>query len=276
MHPVQPAVHAEPGLVEPGHLGRGDVVPHPLQEAAESPGGAGGDAGHRSGRQRDAEQLGQRLRGALLGQELPGVQVDDDRGDPRPVLHRGFRARRRCALGAVPAGAFPLDQLMVGHRDRDFRQVEDLAALHPGDRPRRQPGPAPAAAARLMAQLPVRPGRLRQRGALVPVLPARLAARLPPQRTPPGRRLVQPLAGRRPGGVPRRLRQPRLKLSDPLPRRRQLRPRLLQLGADPGQGSLRRGQLAAQRRHKTREHVIPGRDLLSRRTGAVRPSVAGA
>jgi hypothetical protein len=165
---------------------------------------------------------------------------------------------------------------MLGHRDRDFGQVEDLAALDPGDRPARQPSSAPAAAARLMAQLPVRLGRLRQRRALVPVLPARLAAGLPAQRTPPGRRFAQPFAGRRPGGVPRRLRQPRLKLSDALPRRRQLRPRLLQLGANPGQGSLRPGQMAAQRCHKTRKHVMPRRDLISRRTGAVRPSVAGA
>ncbi len=47
VHPVQPAVDAEPGLVEPGHLAGGDGLPHPLQEAAEPPGGAGGDARHR-------------------------------------------------------------------------------------------------------------------------------------------------------------------------------------------------------------------------------------
>ena len=219
VHPVQPAVHPEPGLVEPGHLAGGDLLAGVLQEPAQPPGGAGGEPADRPGRQRDAEQLGQRLRGALLGQELPDVQVDDDRGDPRPVLHRRLRARRGRALGAVPAAAFPLDQLMLGHLDRDRRQVEDLAALHPGDRPARQPGPAPAAAARLMPHLPVRPGHLRQRRALMPVLPAGLAAALLPQRPRPRRRLGQPLTGRRPGGIPRRLPQPRLKLSDPLPGR---------------------------------------------------------
>ncbi len=146
------------------------------RKSIEPPGSAGGDPGDRAGRQRDAEQLSQRLRGALLGQELPGVQVDDDRGDPRPVLHRPLCALRCRGLGAVPATAFPLDHLMLGHRDRHFRQVEDLAALHSGDRPARQARPAPAAAAGLMEQLPVRPGHLRQRAALMPVLPARLAA----------------------------------------------------------------------------------------------------
>ena len=192
MHPVQPAVHAEPGLVEPGHLAGGDLLAGVLQEPAQPPGGAGGDARHRPGRQRDAEQLGQRLRGALFGQELPGVQVDDDRGDPRPVLHRPLRALRGRGLGAVPAAAFPLDQLMLGHRDRGFGQVEDLAALHPGDRPARQARPAAAAAARLMAHLPVRPGHLRQRRARMPVLPARLAAGPLPQRPRRGGGLPSP------------------------------------------------------------------------------------
>ena len=148
--------------------------------------------GDRPGRQRDAEQLGQRLRGALLGQELPDVQVHDDRGDPRPVLHRRLRALRGGALGPVPAAAFPLDQLMLGHLTVTSRQVEDLAALHPGDRPSRQARPAPAAAGRLMAHLPVRPGHLRQRRALMPVLPARLAAALLPQRPRLGGGLPSP------------------------------------------------------------------------------------
>jgi hypothetical protein len=46
----------------------------------------------------------------------------------------------------VPAAAFPLDQLMLGHHDRHQRHIEDLAAPHPGDRPLPQPGTAPAAA----------------------------------------------------------------------------------------------------------------------------------
>ncbi|MGH3214755.1 MAG: hypothetical protein ACRDN1_02335 [Trebonia sp.] len=70
---------------------------------------------------------------------------------------------------------------MPGHRDRHFGQVEDLAALHPGDRPPGQASPALAAAARLVAHLPARSGYLRQRAALMSVLPAGLAAAFLPQ-----------------------------------------------------------------------------------------------
>ena len=42
VHPVQPARHAEPGLVEPGNRAGGDVLPHPLHEAIQAPGGPGG------------------------------------------------------------------------------------------------------------------------------------------------------------------------------------------------------------------------------------------
>jgi len=82
----------------------------------------------------------------------------------------------------VPAAALALDQLMLGYLDRDWRQVKDLAALHASDRPARQARPAPAAARRLMPFLPVRLRDLRQRLARMPVLPARLAPGLLPQR----------------------------------------------------------------------------------------------
>jgi hypothetical protein len=83
----------------------------------------------------------------------------------------------------------------------------------------------------------------------MPVLPAGLAAGCLPQRPRPRRRYVQPLAGRRPGGIPRRLPQPRLKLSDPLPGLRQL----LQ---HPRQRSLRLRQLPVSRVTAS-EHPVP-------------------
>jgi hypothetical protein len=44
-------------------------------------------------------------------------------------------------LGAVPAAALALDQLMPGHLAPHRLQAGDLAALYPGDRPARQPAP---------------------------------------------------------------------------------------------------------------------------------------
>jgi hypothetical protein len=111
-----------------------------------------------------------------------------------PYLHWRLRPGRRRALGALPAAAFPLDQLVLGHLGPHRLHVEQLAAFHRGDRPARQPGAAPAAAARLTADRPVRAGHLRQRRPLVPGLPARLAAAPLAQRPRPGRRLGQPLA----------------------------------------------------------------------------------
>src|SRR2546430_1124143 len=52
------------------------------------PPAARGGSGHGALRDRGAEQLGQGSRRAFLRQELSHVEIDDDRGDPRPVLHR--------------------------------------------------------------------------------------------------------------------------------------------------------------------------------------------
>jgi hypothetical protein len=68
---VQPAGHAQAGLVEPGHFGVDDVVFDLLEELAQP---VGGSFGHgRQGGLRDwgAKQCGQRLCGAFFGQELP-------------------------------------------------------------------------------------------------------------------------------------------------------------------------------------------------------------
>jgi hypothetical protein len=66
MHPGQPALDPEPGLIEPRYRAGGDLIASLFQEPLQAPGSAGGECGDRSGGDRDAEQLSQRLRGALL------------------------------------------------------------------------------------------------------------------------------------------------------------------------------------------------------------------
>jgi hypothetical protein len=188
-------------------------------------------------------------------------------GPPRRQADRGgpTRAGRRApgrptsaasSTSTRPTAAADQRQLDQGHADRGGRlderhlhqrQVEDLAALHPGHRPPGQASPAPAAAARLMAHVPVRPGHLRQHAALMPVLPAGLTAAFLPQRP-----------------RPRRLPQPRLKRSDPLPGLRQLAQCL-------HQRSLRPGQLPTQRGHQRGHHLISGTSIIPRHTRTLLP-----
>src|SRR6266568_3421474 len=47
VHPVQPALDPESGLVESGDGAVGDLLPGPLQEATQAGGGTGGDPGDR-------------------------------------------------------------------------------------------------------------------------------------------------------------------------------------------------------------------------------------
>ena len=77
VHPVQPARYPQASLVESGHLRSGDAVCDLLQEPLQPVGGTLGHGGHGALRDRGGEQLGQRLGGALLGQEHP------------PQTHRG-------------------------------------------------------------------------------------------------------------------------------------------------------------------------------------------
>jgi hypothetical protein len=69
MQPAQPAGDPKPGLVEVRNLGRGDLAANQLQETVQATGGAGGHRGDRAAGDRRAEQLGQRLRGPVLGQK---------------------------------------------------------------------------------------------------------------------------------------------------------------------------------------------------------------
>ena len=78
-----------------------------------------------------AEQFGQRRRGALLGQELPDIQVEHDRGDPRPVLHRRPHPVRRRGAGGGPTPTVAGDELVLDDPHPKRWQVEHLTAFHP-------------------------------------------------------------------------------------------------------------------------------------------------
>ena len=74
VHPPQSALDPEPGLIEMRKLRRRDRVADLLGELAQTISGPGGHPRDRPTRDRRSEQLGQRLGGALLGQELADVQ----------------------------------------------------------------------------------------------------------------------------------------------------------------------------------------------------------
>ena len=207
VHPGQLAGHAQPGLVEPGHLGGGDPLANLVEEPVEPVGGPLGHRGHGGVGERGAEQLGQRFGGALLRQELPDIEVEHDRGDPRPVLHRRAHALGCGAAGGGPARTAAGDELMFDHAHRHRWQVEHLAAFHPHFECVRQAGTAPATPARFMPIAFVRVRDQRQRRPGMAGLPTRLAATAAAQRL--RRRLgewrVRRRRARRVGRVPGQL-----------------------------------------------------------------------
>jgi hypothetical protein len=222
VHPGQLAGHAQAGLVEPGHLGVGDPLFDLGEEPVEPVGAAPGHGRHRGLADRGAEQLGQRLGGALLGQELPHVEVEHDRGDPRPVLHRRRHTLRRGGAGGGPAGAAADDELVLddvhGHR----RQIEHLPTLHPHLGRAGQARPTAGARVGLVPAPLVRVVDQRQRRPRMTGLPARLPARPAAQRLRGrlGERRVRRRRARRVGRVlpqlPPQLRNFSLELLDPL------------------------------------------------------------
>ena len=217
VHPVQLAGHPQPGLVEPGDIGLGDSLFHGAEEAAEPVGGAFGHRRDGALRDRGAEQFGQRLRGALLRQELSHIQIQHDRGDPRPVLDRRGHPLGCGGAGGGPAAAAARHQLVLDDPHRHRRQVEHLPPLHRGFGTPRQVVAAPAAASRLVPLHLVRVSDHGQRRPRMPWLPTRFASAPAPQRL--RRRLGERRVGRR------RLRRIRRILIQPAAQFRDLSPK---------------------------------------------------
>src|SRR4051794_19983668 len=148
-------------------------------------------------------------------------QIHSDRRGVRAVGHRGRHPGRAGRGGDHSAGTAAGHQPVLDHPDGDLRDVEHLPPDDPGRRTLGpQLRPAAGAGARIVHHHLIRRADLPQRAALPPRLPAGLAARPAAQRL--GRRLVQPVARRRLGGVPRgggqlppQLRDLRVLLGDP-------------------------------------------------------------
>ena len=102
---MQLAGDPQPGLVEPGGLGLDDAVLDLVEEPVQPVGGPRGHGRDGALGHRGAEQFGQCLGGAFLRHELAHIQIQDDRGDPRPVLHR-----RGHTAGGAPQVVVPHEQ----------------------------------------------------------------------------------------------------------------------------------------------------------------------
>ena len=212
----------------------------------------GGAFGHRRDgalRDRGAEQFGQRLGGAFLRQELSHIQIQHDRGDPRPVLHRRGHTLRAPCRRWWPHTAAARHQLVLDHPHRHRRQVEHLPPLHRDLGHVRQVVPHPPQRPRLVPLHLVRVSDLRQRRPRMPRLPTRFASALAPQRL--RRRLGERRVGRR------RLRRIRRILIQPAAQFRDSQPQHIS-------GS--NGDLRLQRPRSLPKLRVLRRELLAGRT----------
>ena len=152
--------------------------------------------------QRRAEQIAQRLRGPVLGDELLDVEIDRRRLDALAILHRRDHAIGKRRLRLAPAMVAAVDRgLMFRDREQALGKIEHLALLDPARRLRVERPTAVPARACLVPNHPIGIGDLPQRAALVARLPAARLARATAQAAGVARLLPQPVARRRLGAV---------------------------------------------------------------------------
>ena len=203
VQPLQLAGDAIAGLVEMANLRRGDALADALVDRLEffillaHP---ADDAG-RTDRRR-AEQIAQRLRGPVLGNELLDVQIDRRRPDALAVLRRRDHARGEYRLRHASASCATVDRgLMFGHQQRALGKIEHLTLFDRNRRIRPQRQTAMLADAGRMGNHKIGFGDLPQGAALVALLPAAHLARTAAQASGQARLLLQTVARRRFGAV---------------------------------------------------------------------------
>ena len=160
----------------------------------------GDDAGRTD--QRRAEEIAQRLRGPILGDELLDIKIDRRRLDALAILGGRDHAVGKRRLGHAAAIFAAVNRgLMFGDHERALGKIEHLALLDPRGPPRIERQTAMAACARLMPDRAIGIGDLQQSAALVAGLAAADLARAAAQAAGDARLLLQPVARRRLGAV---------------------------------------------------------------------------
>ena len=152
--------------------------------------------------QRRAEQIAQRSRGSILGDQLLDVQIDRRRLDALAILGRRDHAFGKRRLGHASAMQATVDRgPMFRDQQRALGDIEHLALLDP-DRPLRiQRQTATPTQAGLMQNNRVGVAHLPQRAAPVALLTAARLARATAQADGEPGLLLQPIAGRRLGAI---------------------------------------------------------------------------
>ena len=196
VQPVQLAGDPIARLIEAANLGLGHAFADGLVDFAQFArllAHPGDDAGRTD--QRRAEQIVQRLRDPILGDELMDVEINRRRLDTLAILGRRDHAIGKLGLRHAPALRAMIDRsLMFRDQQRTLGKIEHLAFLDPNRRHRIQRRTAMAARAGLVPNHGVGIGDLTQRAALMALLaPARLA-RAAAQAARHPRLLLQPVA----------------------------------------------------------------------------------
>ena len=155
VQPLQRACDAKSGFVEMANLRLGHAradecvdLPQRLRLLADP----GDDAGRTDPWR--AEQIAQRLRGAILGEELLDIEIDRRRLDPLALLHRRDHAirKRRFRLAAA-TGATVDRRPMFRDQERALGKIEHLPLVDPDRRLRTERRTAMAAGARPMCPI---------------------------------------------------------------------------------------------------------------------------
>ena len=199
VQPLQPAGDAKAGLVDMAHLRLADALADAsinALEIARLPAHPCRDTGR--AQHRRAEQIDQRLRRAILGDQLLDVEIDRRRPEPRAILDRRGHRFGKPGPGhpATPRAAVNR-RLMFAHPQRALDEVEHLPLLHPCGHRRIERRAAMAARPSLMPHDGIGVGDLPERIALVAPLAAARLARGIAQAARHARLLLQPVARRR-------------------------------------------------------------------------------